>query len=51
MIDIQICIKSPITWEWMYGIMWKQAKFDISVHFVVDTNFILIFMLFLIAYH
>ena len=41
MVAIDLCRKSPITGEWIYGITLNHVYFNISVLFIVDTTFIL----------
>ena len=41
MVVIDMCGKRPIKREWIYGITWNHVYFNISVHFIVDTMFIL----------
>ena len=41
MVTIDMCRKSPITREWIYGITWKHVHFNIFVLFIVDTTSIL----------
>ena len=41
MVSSDMCGKSPITREWIYGITWKHVYFDISVYFTVYTTSIL----------
>ena len=41
MVAIDMCGKSPITGEWIYGITWKHVYFNISVLFIADTTSIL----------
>ena len=41
MVAIDMCGKSRITGEWIYGITWKHAYFNIFVLFIVDTTSIL----------
>ena len=41
MVAIDMCGKSPITGEWIYGITWKHVYFNIFVLFIVDTTSIL----------
>ena len=41
MVAIDMCGKSPITGEWIYGITWKHVYFNISVVFIVHTTSIL----------
>ena len=41
MVAINMCGKSPITGEWIYGITWKHVLFNIFVLFIVDTTSIL----------
>ena len=38
MVAIDMCGKSPIMGEWIYGITWKHVYFNISVLFIVDTS-------------
>ena len=38
MVAIDMCEKSPITGEWIYGITWKHVYFNIFVLFIVDTT-------------
>ena len=38
MVAINMCRKSPITGEWIYGITRKHVYFNISVFFIVDTS-------------
>ena len=40
-VTIDMCRKSPITREWIYGITWKHVHFNIFVLFIVDTTSIL----------
>ena len=41
MVAIDMCGKSPITGEWIYGIVWKHVYFSIFVVFIVHTTSIL----------
>ena len=41
MVVIDMCGKSPMTREWIYGITWKHAYFNIFILFIVDTTPIL----------
>ena len=41
MVALDMCGKSPITGEWIFGITRNHMYFNISVHFTVDTMFIL----------
>ena len=41
MVAIDMCGESPIMGEWIYGITWKHAYFNIFVLFIVDTTSIL----------
>ena len=41
MVAIDMCGKSPITGEWIYGITWKHVYFNIFVLFFVNTTSIL----------
>ena len=41
MVAIDMCGKSPITGEWIYGITWKHVYFNIFSLFTVDTTSIL----------
>ena len=38
MVVIDMCGKSPITGEWIYGITWKHVYFNIFVAFIVHTT-------------
>ena len=40
-VAIDMCKKSPITGEWIYGITWKHVYFNISVLSIVDITSIL----------
>ena len=41
MVAFDMCGKSPITEEWLYGITWKHVHFNIFVLFIADTTSIL----------
>ena len=41
MVAIDMCGKSPIPGEWIYGNTWKHVYFNIFVLFIVDTTYIL----------
>ena len=41
MVTTDMCGKTPMTGDWIYGITWKHMHFNISVHFIVDTTSIL----------
>ena len=41
MVAIDMCGKSPITGEWVYGITWKHVYFNIFVVCIVHTTSIL----------
>ena len=41
MVALDMCGKSPITGEGIFGITRNHVYFNISVHFTVDTMFIL----------
>ena len=41
MVTIDMCGKSSIKGEWIYGVTWKHAYFNISVIFIVHTTSIL----------
>ena len=41
MVAIDMCGKSPITGEWIYGITWKHVYFNIFVVFIVHTTSVL----------
>ena len=41
MVAIDMCGKSPITGEWIYGITQKKVYFNILVLFIVDTTSVL----------